>query len=97
MVKKMPAAKPKKLGVKKTSLKNLNTEQLDKFIRENLQVEQLVEIFIILNGKKYSETVSVARLLKVYERAVKGEPILSPRLPEMLESLREKILKDIHG
>jgi len=73
----------------------LSEAGLDKFIQKNLEVEQLIALSVTLNGKKYSKFLSPERLLKVYEKAVKGETIMSSAISEIFEDLKQQILKDM--
>jgi hypothetical protein len=72
---------------------NENNTELEQKIKENLKVERLVLISVEINGKEYSQVIAEERLLKVYERIMKGEQIFTIKIPKnAIESLKEKIL-----
>lgn len=70
-------------------------EQLEEKIKENLKVERLVLISVEINGKEYSQVIAEERLLKIYERIMKGEQIFTTKIPKnAVENLKEKIMKE---
>lgn len=73
----------------------LNSEQLEAYIKENLKVERKITLSLPYQGKEYTEQVSLEQLFKVYERVTKRELIFNTRIPrDTLESLKQRILID---